>query len=306
MGAPDSFDVQCASRIARKLGLRHLVIPFPEMDAPDWEAVRRFWMHSGCALDPLEYAWTSATFGTGLPGGRTQLSGLGGEIACGFYAFKGDETLRGLVGWRQLIRHRMAKRRKQLASMGSEGERLLELAVARALARVQPSDTWRDFGVRMYVEERCRSWAGSLLTASSTLYRAIAPLLTPEYRSLGDAEACRGRGRAWQHQLIGRLEPRLLGFPFRPKWSTLRKVFRRWSGGSSSGVQRPDPRRDGDERVHEAFELGCLQLGWRPEIAAAHPGTVIGVGWLEMERIAILRELNRQRTVLAEASRKTG
>lgn len=302
MGQPGSFDVDCAAAIAEDLGIPHRIEPFPSGEDPDWESIRRFWLRSGCSIDPLEYAWVPTTFGSRFPHDRTQLSGVGGEIASGFYAFRGDETSLRLAGWQRLIRYRMAKRRHLLASMGREGTRLLELAIDRVTDRIEGSGTWREFGLRMYVEERCRSWAGSVLAASSMLYRPLAPLLTPEYRSLCEPAASREHGRAWQHELIGRLEPRLLRFPFQPKWSTLRKLRRRWSGPPAS-MPRPHPVRQGDGQTRDAFELGCFQAGWSPDIAAVHPGTVLGIGWLEVERAAILRELARGHDTAYESLR---
>jgi hypothetical protein len=303
MGSPGSFDVDCATAIARELGIPHRIIPFPSLEDPDWDTIRRFWLDSGCSIDPLEYAWVPTVFGSAFEGRRMQLSGVGGEIASGFFAFRGDETMLRLAGWRRLIQFRMAKRRHRLASMGREGERLLELAVDRVVERIHGSTGWREFGLRMYVEERCRSWAGSVLAGSSTLYRPVAPLLTPEYRSLCAAEASRDHGRAWQHRLIGTLEPRLVRFPFHPNWSTLRKLGRRWSR-SASGAPRPDPLRHGDDRIRECFESGCLQLNWSPEVAAAHAGTAIALGWLELERAAVLRTLDRERSAARESSRR--
>jgi hypothetical protein len=292
VGEADNFDVATASAIARHFGIPHRVEPFPRPERLDWPSVRRFWIRAGCAIDPVEYAWVPAVFKPGSGPDRTQLSGVGGEIASGFYAFLGDETALHLAGWRRCIRSRMAKRRHLLASMGSEGERLLELAVARVLARVEHSDTWRRFGMRIYCEERCRSWAGSVLAGSTTLYRAFAPLLTQEYRSLAGSAACAGRGRAWQRDLIGTLEPRLLEFPFRQRWRTARKLYRRWTR-TPPVSPRPDPLRHGDPETRDAFELGCLQLGWSPELGRRHAGMAVAVGWLELERARMLGSIDR-------------
>jgi hypothetical protein len=143
------------------------------------------------------------------------------------------------------------------------------------------------------------------LTGSSTLYRTLAPLLTPEYRSLAGPIAEGDRGRAWQHRLIGCLEPRLLEFPFGQRWRMARKLWRRWA--PRPGVApRPDPLRHGDRETRDAFELGCLQHGWSPELGREHPGVALGVGWLKQDRSRILAEIARVEYASEQAGLRTG
>jgi asparagine synthase (glutamine-hydrolysing) len=171
LGLPGNPDVVIAGNLARRYGMVHEVLsldgiedlPPDDADRRCLEAARRL----DCMADPLAHAALTFAEGRAEPGAR--LSGLGGEVARGFY-YLGPATSAPVTRKRveRLTRWRMFANE----SVSAEALDAEFVAWARGFATNEvfalssaAGRPWMDATDDFYLEQRMQRWAGVTETA---------------------------------------------------------------------------------------------------------------------------------------------
>jgi len=217
---PGSGDVEVASGIARAYGLEHEVHDLPDLDGLDpeqaWERCRSAAGQLDGLADPIALAaltLAEARFSQGV-----RISGLGGEVARGFYymGHVGDRTFdeadaRRLAAWRMF------------ANEAAEGG-ILEPSFARwsreiaehevYIALRSAGDEWFRATDALYLRHRMQRWAGVTETAVGAHRAVVNPMLDPSFldvaRRLAPVDKARSRFLA---RLQMELDPELGRMP---------------------------------------------------------------------------------------------
>lgn len=166
LGVPGTDDVELAAQLSSELGLRHIVRTLDDLSSlSPLEAFERTWAASSrldCMSDPLARAatlWVEQSFPQGA-----RLSGLGGEIARGFY-YTGrvsptpitDDRVERLAAWRMLA--------NEAVEPGALNERIAGQAIPLATEAIHRaiSDSgpeWYTATDELYYRHRMQRWAG--------------------------------------------------------------------------------------------------------------------------------------------------
>jgi len=220
LGSPGDPDVVIASELARRFGMRHEVLDLAGLEHLDpeeaWErclvAARRLEL----GADPVARAALDTAEERSQPGPR--LSGLGGEVARGFYyvGLRGgrpvtERSARRLATWRMLANEAVADDAlEQGFAAWARDVALTE--VHRALAAT--GDTLFAATDQLYLEHRIQRWAGVTETAVCSRVAVANPMLDERFltavRALPPADKRRARFLA---RLQVALDPELASLP---------------------------------------------------------------------------------------------
>jgi len=220
LGGPGDADVVVAAELARRYDMRHELLDLAGLEHLDpaeaWErcliAARRLEL----GADPVARAALDTAEERSRPGAR--LSGLGGEVARGFYYVgpRGERPVtersaRRLAGWRMLVNEAVAD--DALDPEFADWARELALTeVHRALA--DSGDPWFAATDRLYLEHRIQRWAGATETAVCSRVAVANPMLDGRFvgavRSLAPSDKRRSRFLA---RLQVALDPELADLP---------------------------------------------------------------------------------------------
>jgi len=212
LGPAESADVLVAGRLAKRLGMRHVVIdPVELMNKIISSEAAAFVRESGHAASMTNYGWLPALFDRLRDIRDAQVTGAGGECSGGFFDSPVDRfaTLFGVEAkWTHV---RLSRPGNLLAALYSEGERRsisadLQESIHARLAGHEPFRRRLD---RIYSHDRVRQWGAPVLRASSAWYKVKAPLLSDAYLAWSDALPLHRRGRVAQRELIAYLRPDL-------------------------------------------------------------------------------------------------
>lgn len=187
LAVPGSGDVAIASLVAQRYGIRHDVHGLTDLGALDREEAHRLCLDAALRLDamadPVALAAQSIaerTFDQGV-----RISGLGGEIARGFYylgrvvdrGFDRSDAVR-LADWR-MFANESVEPGLLVADFASWARHTAHDAVYAALR--SGGDEWLRATDRLYLGHRMQRWAGATDVAVSAQRTVINPMLDPEF-----------------------------------------------------------------------------------------------------------------------------
>lgn len=190
LGVPGSGDIRVAQQLAERFGLRHEVHGLAALDGLSGEdawataraaALRLDGMSDPVALGALGVA--EASFDQGV-----RISGLGGEIARGFY-YLGAVRERPfsrrdadqLAGWRMFVNEAVEPGLLD-AEFAAWARREADEALAGALDAA--GDEWFRATDELYLRHRMQRWAGVTDTAVGAQRTVINPMLDSEFLSI--------------------------------------------------------------------------------------------------------------------------
>ena len=299
LGVPGSGDVTVAAQLAERYGMRHEVHGLDALPglspASAWDlvlkaAIRLDGMSDPIALAALTVAETS--FDQGL-----RISGLGGEVARGFYyigpvhrrAFTPRDA-RQLAAWRMFVNEAVEPDLlDQEFSAWARATADNEVASVMAAA----GDEWFRATDELYLRHRMQRWAGITDTAVGADRVVINPMLCQEFLSI--ASRLRPEDKAHSRflaRLQMELDPELGRIPLEgraaPIVMTHQSPWRSATGAVNSGrrlARKVAQRiRGGNRAPAGGFQLaGKVVDHWRehPEIVSqALPSAFIRPDWI--------------------------
>ncbi|WP_244931740.1 asparagine synthase-related protein [Nocardioides sp. W7] len=220
LGVPGSPDVAMAAELARREGMRHEVLDLTGLDvlAPEeaWALTATAAGALELAADPVARAALDVAESRARPGAR--LSGLGGEVARGFYylgtgADAPVTTRRAhrLARWRMYVNEAVAP--DMLApEFGAWAQQFALDEVHRVLAA--SGDPWFAATDRLYLEERMQRWAGATETAVCQRTAVANPMLDDRFvAAVGALAPADKRGSRFLGRLSVTLDPGLADLP---------------------------------------------------------------------------------------------
>jgi hypothetical protein len=152
-------DCDTARRIAKRLRLRHLILPMKEATVEDLEE----WMFRIAYSTSEIRGWQCATMYKGLPDGHAVLGGQAGEVARAYY-WRTDDTETTVISPERLL---------EICACPADDE---PLAHARAwLATLPASNAFQVLDL-FYIEQDMGGWAGILPYAECDPGFSIFPL----------------------------------------------------------------------------------------------------------------------------------
>lgn len=204
-----TIDCDTARRIAKRFGLRHLILPMELATDADLEE----WMFRIAYSTSEIRGWQCATMYKRLPGGHAVLGGQAGEVARGYYWYD-DDTETTAVTPERLI---------ALCACPLDRE---TLAVARAWLDTVPAANALQILDLFFVEEDMGGWAGVLPYAECDPGFPIFPLCHRRVveRMLTLPVAYRRAGRL-ARDIIAREWPALLDWPINEPIGATRLVL---------------------------------------------------------------------------------
>ncbi|WP_143033826.1 hypothetical protein [Nocardioides sp. YR527] len=198
LGRPDSPDVRIAAGLADRHGMSHEIIGVDGLDTLDpEEAYARCAAAAGAielGADPLAWAALDFAEARAMPGPR--ISGLGGEVARGFYYLGRDgdgpvtqARARRLADWRMFVNEAV----ESSALRPAFRERAREIAHAEVLAALAESGrSWFEATDDLYLGQRMQHWAGATESPVSARRRIVNPMLDDRWiatvRALASAD----------------------------------------------------------------------------------------------------------------------
>lgn len=220
LGPADSPDVTIAGSLARRYGMRHEVIGLDGLDRLDpEEAYERCLAAAGATelvADPLASAALGFVESKAAPGAR--ISGLGGEIARGFYYLGRDGAhpvtearVRRLADWRMLVNDAV----EPAALRQDFRDRAREVAYASVhSALADTGRPWFEATDELYLGQRVQRWAGATESPACTVRRIVNPLLDDRWIATARALAVEDKaGSRFLGRLQIALDPELADVP---------------------------------------------------------------------------------------------
>jgi asparagine synthase (glutamine-hydrolysing) len=192
LGVPGSTDVAIAADLARRYGLRHEVLRLrtePISPADAYAACAETAGRLELVADPVARAALDEAEAAAEPGPR--LSGLGGEVARGFYYLgrRGMDApvtrtrVRRLVDWRMF-----ANESVPLTAFGPDVVAPRESATEDVFRLMSESgEPWFAATDRFYLEQRMQRWAGATETAMCTRLEVANPMLDDRFIAIANA-----------------------------------------------------------------------------------------------------------------------
>jgi len=190
LGVPGSGDVTVATALAEHYGMRHAVHGLRALDglsaAEAWDLTREAAMRLDGMSDPVALAALTVAESSFDQGVR--ISGLGGEVARGFYYLG---TVRGrsftpkdahqLAGWRMFVNEAVEPGLLD-PEFSAWARRRADTEVASVLSAA--GDEWFRATDELYLRHRMQRWAGVTDTAVGSQRVVINPMLGAEFLSI--------------------------------------------------------------------------------------------------------------------------
>lgn len=220
LGVPGSPDLEIAADLAARYGMRHEILTLDGLDElSQAEAYRRCVDAAtalDCTADPLAYA--SLSFAEERAAQGTRISGLGGEVARGFYyhgvpreAPVTAKRSRRLAAWQMFVNEaaESVALDPQFFSWGREfalGE------VHRTLASTGRS--WFRAMDELYLGQRMQRWGGITETSVCSERRVANPMLDDRFLTIARRLSPQNKRNArFLSQLVLTLDPELAAIP---------------------------------------------------------------------------------------------
>ena len=187
LGVPGSGDVTVATALAERYGMRHAVHGLRALDglsaAEAWELTREAAMRLDGMSDPVALAALTVAESSFDQGVR--ISGLGGEVARGFY-YVGTVRARAftpkdahhLAGWRMFVNEAVEPGLLD-PEFSAWARRTADAEVASVLSA--GGDEWFRATDELYLNHRMQRWAGVTDTAVGSQRVVINPMLGAEF-----------------------------------------------------------------------------------------------------------------------------
>jgi asparagine synthase (glutamine-hydrolysing) len=300
LGVPGSEDVAIAADLASRFGMRHEVLQLRQQPPTPEEAYAACLEAAGrleLVCDPVARAALDEAEAAADPGPR--LSGLGGEVARGFYylgrsGMHGpvtEQRVRRLVDWRMFANESVPE-----SVLGPD---VRDTARARATAEVHSllagtGAPWFEATDRLYLEQRMQRWAGGTETAMCSRLEVANPMLDDRFIAIANALAPQDKQQSrFLARLQLALDEELAGLPLDGRPAPRAYAAPGWWGRAAQAratagrarrklVQRATGGRRGP--AGGAMMSGAVVQHWRrhPELLApaAASGLVDGA-WVE-------------------------
>ena len=190
LGVPGSGDVTVATELAERYGLRHTVHGLRMLDglsaAEAWDLTRAAAMRLDGMSDPVALAALTVAESSFDQGVR--ISGLGGEVARGFYyvgavrrrAFTAKDAHQ-LAGWRMFVNEAVEPGLLN-PEFSAWARRTADAEVASVLSAA--GDEWFRATDELYLRHRMQRWAGVTDTAVGSRRVVINPMLGAEFLTI--------------------------------------------------------------------------------------------------------------------------
>ncbi|MET0933483.1 MAG: hypothetical protein ABWX56_07205 [Mycetocola sp.] len=300
LGVPGSGDVTVARQLAERYGLQHEVHGLAALDglssAEAWDLSWRAAMRLDGMSDPVALAALDAAEGSFDQGVR--ISGLGGEVARGFYyvgavrdrAFTAKDTER-LAAWRMFVNEAVEPDLLD-PEFAAWARTAANAEVAAAMAAA--GGEWFRATDELYLKHRMQRWAGLTDTAVGDRRVVINPMLGEQFLRIASrlppTEKARSRFLA---RLQMELDPELGGIPLEGRPSPVAAAYPSpWrSAAAAIGTGRRLGRKVTQRiRHHNRPPAGGSVLAekvvehWRmhPELlSTAQLGTFIRPEWID-------------------------
>lgn len=300
LGVPRGGDVIVARQIAERYGLRHEVHGLAGLDgivaAEAWERVQESAMRLDGMADPIALAALTVAESSFDQGVR--ISGLGGEIARGFYyvgtvrdrAFTRKDSEQ-LASWRMFVNEAVEPGLLD-PEFSAWARQVADDEVADALSTAGPE--WFRATDELYLRHRMQRWAGVTDTAVGAQRTVINPMLSAEFLrlalSLAPADKAHSRFLA---RLQMELDPELGRLPLEGRSAPISAAYpsasRSLIGAMGAGRRLA---RKAAQRLHRgnrppaggAILAGKVVEHWRshPELLAARElSTFVRPEWLD-------------------------
>ncbi|MFD4327815.1 hypothetical protein ACFWQC_24505 [Nocardioides sp. NPDC058538] len=293
LGRPDSPDVRIAAGLAQRYEMRHEIISVDGLDTlgPE-EAYARCEAAAGAielGADPLAWAALDFAEARAMPGPR--ISGLGGEVARGFYYLGRDgdgpvteARARRLAEWRMFVNEAV----EPSALRSAFRERAREVAHAEVLtALADGGRSWFEATDELYLGQRMQHWAGATESPVSARRRIVNPMLDDRWIATVRALAPEDKaGSRFLARLQVELDVELARLPLegRPSPATYvtpgwRSSWRRGATMVAKAGRKVGQRVRGRGRPPVGGEIlaDAVVTYWR-----AHPETVAGLAESEI------------------------
>lgn len=199
LGAPGDEDLTIASELAARFGMRHEVLTLSGLEALDPDEAFSMCLEAAHRLDysadPIAHAALTYAESRSEPGPR--ISGLGGEVARGFY-YLGPPTrarvsqarARRLAAWRMFANEAVPAEALQPAFRDWARE-FATREVIRALT--ESRRPWMEATDDLYLNHRMQRWGGVTETAVCLDREIVNPMLDDRFISLAQALAPRDK-----------------------------------------------------------------------------------------------------------------
>lgn len=300
LGSRDSADVKIASSLARRYGMRHEIIDIDGIDLLEPEdAYERCLAAAGAielVADPLASAALSFAEARAMPGAR--ISGLGGEVARGFYYLGRDGAgpvsearARRLADWRMFANESVEP--AALRPAFRDHARGLAYASVHA-ALTETGRPWFEATDELYLGQRMQRWAGATESPVAASRRIVNPMLDDRWIATARALAPEDKaGSRFLARLQIELDPELASLPLdgRPSPATYatpgwRSAWRRGSTTVAKAGGKVAQRLQHSARPPVGGEIlaGSVLRHWRADPDAVQrlaEGDVIEPAWLE-------------------------
>ena len=187
LGVPGVPDLDIAADLARRFGMRHEVITLNGLEDLDHEHAYQRCVAAAiqldCTADPLAHASLSFAESRAEPGPR--LSGLGGEVARGFYyhglirdARVTSQRVVRLARWR-MFANESVEPAGLAAEFGSWARHFAVGDVERVLT--QTGEAWLPATDDLYLAHRMQRWGGITATAVCMDRHVVNPMLDDRF-----------------------------------------------------------------------------------------------------------------------------
>ena len=202
LAVPGSGDVEIARRIAGTYGLDHEVHGLGDVDALDPAEAWDLCVADGVRLDAMAdpVALAAQRVGERAFEQGVRISGLGGEVARGFYyvgrvrdrAYSAADA-EHLASWRMFANESVEPGLLE-TEFARWGRRTAQQEVHAALRA--GGDEWFRASDELYVRHRMQRWAGATDSAVSDQRTVLNPMLDPGFLEIADALEPRTKARS--------------------------------------------------------------------------------------------------------------
>ena len=220
LAVPGSVDVAIAADLARRYGMRHQILRLDGLAELGPEQAHELVVSAArrleCSADPL--AWAAVAWAEATAEQHLRLSGLGGEVARGFY-YSGHARsvpvtrgrVRRLAQWRMFTNEAVSLDALDPAFTGWARRAAVE-ELAAIFAGYGPD--WLTATDEFYLGQRMHRWAGVLTTATCLERTVVNPMLDDRFLDLARSLHTRDkRGSRFLSRLSCRLDAELSAIP---------------------------------------------------------------------------------------------
>jgi asparagine synthase (glutamine-hydrolysing) len=276
LGAPDDPDVRIAARLSDRYGMRHQVYRFDQLAWPTPAQAHELALTAAralqCQASPLALAPLLLAEGDLAQGHR--LSGLGGEVARGFYyaaqpagAQTSPRLVERLAHWRLFS--------NEAVEPAALRPGFLAQARASTLARLAtllPEGDWLRATDELYLAQRMHRWAGAHGTVAAVRRLAVNPMFDRRFIELALAVApADKRDSLLLGRLMRRLDPELAAIALDSGLVPARLGTR--SAGARVAVASVTARK----AVRKVSQR--LTRGRRPQLGAGSAASLVVAHW---------------------------